>query len=181
MTNFKKLLSNQSLVKVLAEHRRWIESDGAKGQRAMLGDYDLSDAPLGAALLQDANLSGVRLCKASLHSADLRGAYMQDADLRGCNLVGADLRDANLYGVDITDAIIDGTVFDDHWAIVNGKFVHKADVPPASSSAKNAADYDFPFKFDVATRLVEILSNLSENDRRDVLTAVCNKFNIKIS
>lgn len=151
----KKPISNRTLASVLTEHKRWVESEGASGNRAMLGGYDLSHTPLGGAVLRDANLSGVCLYRANLCSTDLRGAYMQDADLRGSCLIEADMRGANLYGVDLTGADVTDAKFDDCWLVVNGKLVRKDNVPSVNDNTKRVADYDFAFKFDIASRLID--------------------------
>jgi uncharacterized protein YjbI with pentapeptide repeats len=86
------------LAAILAEHKKWRDSEGSEGscadlRNAYLRNADLSDANLRGADLRDANLSDVNLRGVNLSDANLRGA-----DLRGADLRGADLRDANLSG-----------------------------------------------------------------------------------
>ena len=133
------------LKEILDQHRLWIQSNGAEGQRANLGYADftganliganlmnaslsgadlryanLSGADLGGANLEGANLWGADLNGASLHSADLNGANLKDADLRGANLYCANLKGANLSGADLKDA----TGLSDISWIIPGCLVH---------------------------------------------------------
>jgi hypothetical protein len=76
------------LVKILAEHKIFVESFRERGSRADLRGANLCDADLRGANLRD---------------ADLRGANLRDADLRGANLCGADLRGADLCGANLPE------------------------------------------------------------------------------
>ncbi|HNC98993.1 MAG TPA: pentapeptide repeat-containing protein [Myxococcota bacterium] len=84
-----KRYMHDELQGVLAEHKKWLLSDG--GKRA-----DLQGAYLQGADLQDADLRGADLRGADLRGADLQGADLQGADLRGADLRGADLRDLKI-------------------------------------------------------------------------------------
>ena len=93
-----KTLTKRQLDKILKDHKRWLCSNGVKGERAYLINTDLSQA-----YIRDWDLCGADLKDANLRGADLRGANLCGADLRGANLMDAylseaDLRDANLYG-----------------------------------------------------------------------------------
>jgi uncharacterized protein YjbI with pentapeptide repeats len=86
---------------VLASHKVWLESGGARGERAELGgailqQADLHDANLERAVLSGARMSVADLMCANLKGADLRGADLWMSDLKDANLEGADLRGANL-------------------------------------------------------------------------------------
>ena len=105
----------EELMEMLKRHRKWIDSDGTKGERFNIADLsgedlsgeDLRGADLRWSDLRGADLRGADLRGADLREADLRGADLRGADLRGANLVEADLREANLWGADLRGAILD--------------------------------------------------------------------------
>ena len=84
----------KELERILAEHKRWIETDDMEGSRADLRNADLWGANLWGADLWGANLWGADLRNADLRNADLGGANLWGADLWGANLRNADLRNA---------------------------------------------------------------------------------------
>ena len=96
--------TRQELDDILAEHSRWVESEGKSGTRARLRGADLSNADLGDADLGDANLSNANLSNAYLTNADLRDANLRDANLFGANLSGANLSGANLSDAGLSRA-----------------------------------------------------------------------------
>ncbi len=77
---------SEELEKILEAHRKWVESEGKEGERAVLRGANLQEADLIEAKLQGANLRGAMLQKANLF-----GAILQEANLQGANLQGADL------------------------------------------------------------------------------------------
>ena len=74
-------MDKQKLKEVLADHVKWLNSDG--GSRADLRGAVLSDADLSRAVLSRADLRGADLSDADLSDADLRGADLSGAVLRG--------------------------------------------------------------------------------------------------
>jgi hypothetical protein len=74
-----KEVSETELKRVLAEHEKWLQTDGEEGAQANLREADLQ-------------------------GADLRGAKLQRADLRDANLQRANLSGANLSGAKLTEA-----------------------------------------------------------------------------
>ena len=99
----------KELERILAEHKRWIETDDMEGSRANLGGADLRNADLRNADLWGADLRNADLRNADLRDADLWGADLRNADLRdanlwGANLGGADLRNADLRNADLRNA-----------------------------------------------------------------------------
>ena len=94
-----KTLTKRQLDKILKDHKRWLCSNGVKGERAYLINTDLSQA-----YIRDWDLCGADLKDANLRGADLRGANLCGADLRGANLCGADLRGANLMDAYLSEA-----------------------------------------------------------------------------
>ena len=91
-------MDKKELERILAEHKRWIETDDMEGSRADLRNADLRYADLWGANLRDADLRNADLWGADLRDADLRGANLRYADLWGADLRDADLRDADLWG-----------------------------------------------------------------------------------
>ena len=81
------------LKEIIANHKKWVETNGKEGTRA----------DLRKAILQEADLHGV-----NLQSADLEGAHLSVADLMGTNLRLANLKRADLWMADLKDAILQG-------------------------------------------------------------------------
>jgi len=90
---------------ILAQHQKWIESNGAEGTRA-----DLRDANLTYVNLTYANLRYVDLRGADLRYVDLRGADLRYVNLTYANLSGADLRYVDLRGADLRDVNLRGCI-----------------------------------------------------------------------
>jgi hypothetical protein len=98
------------LQEILEAHRKWVESAGKEGERAILGR---------------AKLQGAYLREAKLQGADLGGANLQGADLGFANLQGADLREAEgLTASQVKKA--------KNWqlAFYGGDFIKKLGLPP---------------------------------------------------
>ena len=79
-------ISKEELDKIIYNHKKWLQSDGAEGERANLSSADLSSADLSYA-----NLSSADLSYADLSYADLRSADLRSANLSSANLISADL------------------------------------------------------------------------------------------
>jgi uncharacterized protein YjbI with pentapeptide repeats len=84
-------IPEEELIKILEEHKKWLDSDNKEGERADLKYNDLQ----GNALINALSRSSLAM-KLDLRSVNLYGANLQGADLRDVNLQGADLRRANL-------------------------------------------------------------------------------------
>lgn len=100
------------LSQILEKHRRWVVSEHAEGERAVLRGHDFSRQMLPDVELREADLSEARCVQADLHSARLAGATLRDAMLSGAkldqaNLTGADLRGADLANASLRDATLD--------------------------------------------------------------------------
>ena len=76
-----KEVSETELKRVLAEHEKWLQTDGEEGVQAKLTGANLQRANLGGAYLQGANLTGANLQKANLSGADFQGANLRGAKL----------------------------------------------------------------------------------------------------
>ena len=72
-------MDKKELERILAEHKRWIETDDMEGSRANLWGADLRDADLRNADLGDADLRNADLWAADLRNADLRNADLRNA------------------------------------------------------------------------------------------------------
>ena len=107
-------IDKKEFMKILAEHRKWLNSKGQEGTQADFSNRNLDnldfkgvDLPWTKRLLKrfrraylpGPNLQRAKFKGASLYSADLRGA-----DLRRANLQGAKLRWADLQGADLREA-----------------------------------------------------------------------------
>jgi hypothetical protein len=103
-----KTYTPDELKKVLADHREWRLSYGAKGARANLSGANLSGANLSGANLSGAYLSGADLSRANLSGADLSRANLSRANLSRANLSGADLSGANLSRANLSGADLSG-------------------------------------------------------------------------
>jgi hypothetical protein len=97
-------MTKKELNNVLADHKKWLESNGRKGCCANLRHSDLRHADLSCADLRHADLSCAYLSCADLHRATLFHAKLFGADLRSANLYEADLRHANLSCANLYDA-----------------------------------------------------------------------------
>ncbi len=95
---------------MLQAHRRWVESDGAEGQRANLQQGFLYRAKLAQALLANADAQEAYLSEADLEGSNLEQANLAAANLEQANLAGANLRGANLAGADLRGANLTQTV-----------------------------------------------------------------------
>ena len=96
-------VSGEDLERILADHEKWVETEGKEGSKANLRRANLEwanllDAKLGGANLRSANLEGAYLFRANLYGADLHGARLHGAKLQGANLQQADFDCADLQG-----------------------------------------------------------------------------------
>ena len=103
-------------LKILEDHKKWVESEGIEGKKANLYEANLQQANLSFANLQEASL-----VKANLQQADLGHANLQQADLYEANLSKADLRGANLTDVkNLTQAQLNQACVDEHTKLPKG-------------------------------------------------------------
>ena len=91
----------QELFSLLAQHKEWVESEGARGARLELSELNF----------EGKDLAGVNLRDAVLHHANFRRAELLLADMRGAHLVQCDFRESNLLGADFTGANLQGARF----------------------------------------------------------------------
>ncbi|HTG72581.1 MAG TPA: pentapeptide repeat-containing protein [Terriglobia bacterium] len=104
------------LKEVLANHEKWVGTQGKEGARLSIRNAGLQEADLHGANLQDADLEGAKLSVADLMKANLRGANLRNADfwmadMKDANLNGADLQGANLSDVtNLTQTQIDSAI-----------------------------------------------------------------------
>jgi len=132
---------------IVADHAKWVATQGAEGHRANFDGKDLAGADLAGTALagagfRRADLSDACMAEARLDGADLRYATMsaadcsaavlgvaqlRHADLRLANLEGANLRGADLSGARLGGARLDGADF-------NGAILVETDLRAADLS-----------------------------------------------
>jgi uncharacterized protein YjbI with pentapeptide repeats len=112
------------LTQILAQHREWHESNGARGACANLDRAYLGGAHLYGAHLYGTYLGGANLYGANLEGAHLDGAYLDGANLDGANLEGANLGGANLEGANLYGAYLYGACL--YGAHLNGASLNNA-------------------------------------------------------
>ncbi len=153
-------IKKDDLRQILAQHRKWVESEGKEGKRAdlrgtCLAQANLQKVSLSEANLQWADLSGAklqeaRLVRANLEGADLsnaklQGAYLSIANLRGAALPEANLQEAhlfqaNLQGAGLSIANLRGAVLSG--ADLQGAYLFQANLEGADLSNANLQGAD---------------------------------------
>jgi len=108
----------EQLKEILEAHRKWVESEGKEGERAILRGANLSGADLFVANLSGAILSGAMLSEAMLSGANLSGAFLYKIDLSEAILFEAILSEAILSGANLSGALLLET--DLSWADLRG-------------------------------------------------------------
>ncbi len=106
---------------ILSAHRRWVESSGVEGIRAVLRRENLSGVDLQDALLKEADFTGCRFRNAVLIGADLQGANLTSCDFQGADLSRADLRGAILRETLLRDASLSGADLSDTHGLLGGQ------------------------------------------------------------
>ena len=109
----KGVINPDELKKILDDHRRWLDSKGKSGERALLiyarlVGADLYGVPLSRVNLQGADLREADLVEADLYEANLQDAKMADAILEWASLDGANLKQADLQGANLRWANLEG-------------------------------------------------------------------------
>lgn len=99
---------------VVAEHGKWLQTNGAEGKRATFTGMDLAGADLSGAILanatfRDVDLSDSCLAEARLDGSDFRYATLSAANLGGANLGVAAMRHAKLNLSNLEGAVLRGT------------------------------------------------------------------------
>jgi hypothetical protein len=89
-----KTVTEADIRSILAQHRRWLETNKKEGQKANF---------------RGANLNGIFLFDRDLTEADLEHAILSKANLQRANLTGANLCWADLSGADLKDACFTGS------------------------------------------------------------------------
>ena len=121
----------------LAGHRRWIESDGKEGARAVLRGADLEGGDLQGADLRSADLAGCRLRNTVLMDADLRGADLTSCGFQGADLSRADLRSARMRDANFHDASLVGADLSEGIGLLGGQLsganLAGATLPPTAT------------------------------------------------
>lgn len=92
------------LVKILARHTLWVQTNGTEGERLDLRGANLVEAALDGADLWRASLRKTNLAQADLREANLDRAVLWKANLSGADLGETNLCTANLRGSDLSGA-----------------------------------------------------------------------------
>ena len=114
------------LKEVLAQHDRWVATEGKEGTRLSMRNAILQEADLHGANLQDADLEGARLSVADLMKANLRRANFRNADfwmadMKDAILQGTDLQGANQSDVtNLTQKQVDSAIINDSTVLPAG-------------------------------------------------------------
>jgi len=114
-------VSQDELKKVIAEHKKWLESGTKEGSRAILREIDTRMADF-----KGVNLSRADFSRANLVGADFNKAELNKADFSGTNLLGANLKEASLKEVDLRSANLSGSNL--CGADLTGAFLYRADL-----------------------------------------------------
>jgi uncharacterized protein YjbI with pentapeptide repeats len=149
------VITEEVLIRIVKEHKRWIETHEKDGKQADLSRANLSGANLFKADLSGANLSGAdlsganlsranlsraRLSEAKLFRADLSGADMIGADLSGADMIGADLSGAYLIEANLSEANLHGANLSGAYLLradLSGAYLFRADLSEADLSEAN--------------------------------------------
>lgn len=98
-------LTEWTLTETLANHKEWLDSHAAIGEKADLRDAKLEGRELISANLRYGDLQSANLKSADLLLADLRDTCLVRANLQDACLVGANLEGANLEGASLESAM----------------------------------------------------------------------------
>src|SRR6185437_5479334 len=133
-----RIISEDELTKILADHGTWRSSGGKSGARADLTDANLTDANLADADLTHANLTHANLTRADLTGANLTRANLTRANLTNANLTHANLTHANLTRANLTRANLTGA--DLARANLTGADLARANLTDADLTDANLTD-----------------------------------------
>ncbi len=98
-------ITDEELQKILAEHKKWLESKGKEGEQAVLEKTNLKRKKLHGANLQHARLDGSDLSGAHLSKANLQNASLGNTILKGTLLWWTELQEANLRFANLQGAV----------------------------------------------------------------------------
>jgi uncharacterized protein YjbI with pentapeptide repeats len=102
-------ISKSKLEDFLASHQKWLDTNGAQGDRLNLQGYDLTGQSLNGFDFSGTDFRGARLDRASLKNVKLVAADLRDASLIGTNFTSADLRGALLSENALRRAVLKDT------------------------------------------------------------------------
>src|SRR5512144_1528046 len=104
-------LSRLQVETILADHRRYVDTERKEGARADFSFVELCGVRFAGLKLRRARFDHARLAGADFTGADLRKANLIGADLRGAKMPGADLTQARLSGANLSGADLEGVPF----------------------------------------------------------------------
>jgi len=97
-----------TLVQTLADHERWVRSDGKHGKRADFSEQNLTEVDLSGRSLATISFANANLKSVNFDGSVLAACDFSNANLRKANFSGSDLRGANFIG-----AMLEETRFSD--------------------------------------------------------------------
>jgi len=95
----------------IAQHRMWLESNGARGQRLVVVTADAAERVAREAELTGCRLERIRMIGVDLVGAGLARAELVDVDLTRARIETANISDAHLTSCNLTEAIAEHTSF----------------------------------------------------------------------
>ena len=99
-----EIISPSDLKQILADHKKWLDSNGEEGAAANLKKRKLKGAVFVGANLKNANLEGAYLYGAYFKNANLEKSNLEGANLRGANLRWANLKNTNMKNTNLVRA-----------------------------------------------------------------------------
>ncbi len=145
------------LLKLLEEHKAWVNSGGQNGRQLDLSGYDLREAVslkkerLIALKAQNAKFFGLNLYKVQMQSSfldgsDFRNCDMEEADLRGSTIDGGIFNHAKMRGINFS-ALMFGTGPQKKFAptSLNGCVFRYADLRTANLRNVSLRDADLSY------------------------------------
>ena len=99
-----EIISPSDLKQILADHKKWLDSNGEEGAAANLKNRKLKGAIFLGANLKNANFEGAYLYGAYFKNANLEKSNLEGANLRGANLRWANLKNTNMKNTNLVRA-----------------------------------------------------------------------------
>ena len=104
INEYQETVPSSDLKKIIADHKKWLETNGKEGTAANLKNRKLKGAVFLGANLKNANLEGAYLYGAYFKNANLEKSNLQGANLRGANLRWANLKHTNMKNTNLVRA-----------------------------------------------------------------------------
>ena len=158
-----RVLSDDEIERMLADHRLYLETEWSQGHRANFASADLSQRDFSGcnlrgikmdrAVIKGANFIETRLHSANLVGAILHGARFDRADLTGARLSGANLVSANLENACLAKADMEFALLGK--ALLRGACLCEADLADRVVWGSRYPYHDTTSAWDALARLRE--------------------------